>query len=97
MQIPTQKIARMAKTLSLLSSFAIVGVSPTNLFRALSHFSISAMSSANESNNNNNQSVGLDIAFDRRSRTYHPGERVSGELIITSNGLSVVSQGSFQM
>ena len=38
----------------------------------------------------NNQSLGLEIAFDRPSRTYHPGERVTGTLIVNSNGISLV-------
>ena len=38
----------------------------------------------------NNQSLCLEIAFDRPSRTYHPGERVTGKLIVNPNGISPV-------
>ena len=37
-----------------------------------------------------NQSLGLEIAFDRPSRTYHPVEKVTGKLIVNSNGISLV-------
>ena len=39
-----------------------------------------------------NQSLGLEIALDRPSRTYHPGERVTGKLIIDSKGISLVGK-----
>ena len=42
--------------------------------------------------NANNQSLGLEIAFDRPSRTYHPGERVTGKLIVNPNGISPVQK-----
>jgi len=40
-----------------------------------------------------NQSLGLEIAFDRPSRTYHPGEKVTGKLIVNSNGISLRHDG----
>ena len=39
-----------------------------------------------------NQTLGLEIALDRPSRTYHPGDRVTGKLIINSNGISLVGK-----
>ena len=39
-----------------------------------------------------NQTLGLEIALDRPSRTYHPGDSVTGKLIINSNGISLVGK-----
>ena len=93
-----QKVARMAEdTLSLVSSFAkYLWEFSQQIYRSRLAvvFLYFAMSSTIESNNN--QPIGLEIVFDRPSRTYHPGERVSGKLIITPNGLGVVCETSWR-